>query len=136
MSKSTVRTIHSSMLLHSSGKVNNRAVLLPSLKILSLLPHKHFEFFPCGLQPLSLTGSLLLVSVTVTGDSRQQHFQNGSFITAYLVIQRYLTSVVATSLNTGQVLLQLYVCSPHTWTGSSSNTYRQLNIEFKLNLNK
>lgn len=135
MSKSTVRTIHSSMLLHSSGKVN-RAVLLPSLKILSLLPHKHFEIFPCGLQPLSLTGSLLLVSVTVTGHSRQQHFQTGYFITAYLVIQRYFTSVVATSLNTGQVLLQPYVCSPHTWTGSSSNTYRQLNIEFKLNLNK
>lgn len=89
----------------------------------------HFEIFPCGLQPLSLTGPLLLVSKTVREAPWQQHFQTSSFITIYLVIQSYLTSVIATSLNTGQVLFQTYVCSPHMWTQSVSNTWRQLNIE-------
>ena len=90
MSKSTVRAIHSSMLLHNSGKVNNTAVLLPNLKVISLLPHTHFEIFPCGLQLLSLTGSLLLVLTTVTEAPWQQHSQTGSFTTTYLVIQEIL----------------------------------------------
>lgn len=41
MRQSTVRAIHSSMLLQNSVKVNNRAILFPNLKVIPLLPHIH-----------------------------------------------------------------------------------------------
>lgn len=81
-----VRAIHSSMLLHNSGKVNNRAVLLPNLKVMPLLPHNiSFEVFPSGLQPLSLQGPHYQSQQLL---QKQQHSQTSSFTTTYLVIQR------------------------------------------------